>query len=81
MDVDINPREIHECMCQAYDLGYTGLFVSDEHKCIYMQTSHSREHMSPNKVSRICSRFGNIHSAKTFSQSRSEVGKSKTSYR
>ena len=67
-DLEVTVAEIQECVRQAYDVGYTGLFVSDNHKCVYMQTLSLNARMSPNKVSRICSRFGNIRSVKTFSR-------------
>ena len=70
MDVDLNVREIHECMNQVYDIGYTGLFVFDDSKSVFTQTTHRRARMTSNKVMKLCSRFGDIAKVETFSRLR-----------
>eukprot|EP00903_Cladosiphon_okamuranus_P017774 g16361.t1 len=65
--VDLDVAEIHECVSQVYDLGYTGLYLCDDYTYVLMQTSHKKIQMSPNKVNNICCRFGDIAAVDKFS--------------
>ena len=65
--VDVDVTEIHERVLQMYDVGYTGLYLCDDHTCVLMQTAHSKKQMSPKKVSNMFSRFGDIVSVEKFS--------------
>lgn len=67
MDVDFNVREIQERVREAYDIGYIGLYVAEDHKRLYIQSAHKRTRMTPKKVGIICARFGDIASVTTFS--------------
>ena len=66
-DEEVNVANIHKCLRQTYDIGYTGLFVSEYHKLVFLQTSNLRVRMSPKKVRKLLRRFGNIHGVETFS--------------
>ena len=65
-DAIVSIREIHERMCQVYSIGYTGLF-SDDHTYALLQTNDIKVRMSPNKVRKICARFGDVVSVEPFS--------------
>lgn len=67
MEVDLSVAEIFKHMKQIYDIGYVGLFVDDNHRRVFLQTSNLTKRMTPNKVSTVCSRFGNVTSVKKFS--------------
>ena len=66
MDVDFNAREIHNRIREAYDIGYMGLYVSEDRKRLFLQSAHKRTRMSPKKIGKICSHFGDIQSVQTF---------------
>ena len=67
LEVDLSTSEIYECLKQVYDIGYVGLFVDDDCKHVFLQTCDLRKRMTPNKVAKMCSRFGNVTSVEKFS--------------
>lgn len=66
---DVDVSEIYEALCLVYEIGFIGLFVLRDRKYLFVQTKDWRVQMTPNKVRKICCRFGHkIGKVETFSR-------------
>ncbi|CAN0271827.1 unnamed protein product [Ectocarpus sp. 6 AP-2014] len=65
---DVDVSEIYATLRLVYDIGYIGLYVWRDHKYLFLQTKDWRVQMTPNKVRKICCRFGNIGKVENFSR-------------